>query len=489
VASTYPSSPDFSASAQLAPADVSIITGSEGGGTLVVAVGDLNGDGFEDSAASAFDLATLTSYIDVRYGGARPDSPAAAFIFAESGAKLMVGGAVRSIVTRMLGAGDVNGDGYADMLIGLTPSGSEQQVDAGVFLLYGAAEQLDGLLALEDVAVHFVPPARAPINLEDGLSFGTSLTYLGAPGDLDGDGFADFLLVDPQRPVHGNDGVVGGDLDSTAYLFYGSGQRFSDETAYTSAAASFTVNQQVEVFPVGDINADARPDLLLGEGGSGVPSDLFFLAGRAQRFQGALDLATSATLLQGARPLATGLILPKTGDLDADGVDEVLLLDESRVLHLFYGGPGLFAGGVDFSEAAATLEAEDGGTPSIRPAGDRDGDGDVELLLQFWDGNPEQPFEDKVAILSGSRTRLSGDVELPKQQALTGAPERFPNEPNRRLDDVFPAGDLDGDGAADLYSTSTAYIQQGEQVGSYTTSGPQLHIHYGTPGALTTSPR
>jgi hypothetical protein len=485
VASTHPQSPDFAAPAQLAPANVSISSGSEGAGSTVVAVGDLNGDGFEDSAAASYDLATMVAYIDIRYGGARPDSAAASFIFAESGAKLMVGGALPLMVTTMLGAGDVDADGYADMLIGLTPSGSEQQVDAGVFLLYGDAEQLDGLASLEDVAVHFVPPARTPINLEDGLSSSTSLTFLGAPGDLDGDGFSDFLLIDPQHPTLGNAGVVGGDLDSTAYLFYGAEQRFSDETAYTNADASFSAEQQIEAFPVGDINADTRADLLLGEGGSGLPSELFFVAGRAQRFQGALDLGTSATRLEGARPFPSTLNLPKVGDLDADGVDEVLLLDESHVLHLFYGELGLFAGGLDFAEAAATLEAQEGGTPRVRSAGDRDGDGDVELLLQFWDGNPEAQFLDQVAILSGSSARLSGNVEFPKAAAITGAPERFVNDPNRRLDDVFPAGDLDGDGAADLYSTSTEYTQQGEQVGSYTTRQPLLHIHYGTPGALT----
>jgi hypothetical protein len=60
-------------------------------------------------------------------------------------------------------------------------------------------------------------------------------------------------------------------------------------------------------------------------------------------------------------------------------------------------------------------------------------------------------------------------------------PARFPDDPHRVLQGMFPVGDLDGDGAADLYATSMMQLPSSE--GALTL--PQLHIHYGTPGALT----
>jgi hypothetical protein len=114
--------------------------------------------------------------------------------------------------------------------------------------------------------------------------------------------------------------------------------------------------------------------------------------------------------------------------------------------------------------------------------GDRDGDGDDELIDVF--NSPRYSPSADAAFASGTRTRLSGEVSFPESEVVAQTPNgRFPEDPERVLARAIPAGDLDGDGAADLFTTSHRVSY------SYQVSDPQLHIHYGTPANLTAEPR
>src|SRR5689334_8086359 len=86
---------------------------------LVTGVGDLDGDGFQDFATQGFDRSTETEYVHVRYGGPRPRNGEDALVLHESGARLLIPiNDVSQMVETILPAGDVDGDGYADMLVG-----------------------------------------------------------------------------------------------------------------------------------------------------------------------------------------------------------------------------------------------------------------------------------------------------------------------------------------------------------------------------------
>jgi hypothetical protein len=100
------------------------------------------------------------------------------------------------------GAGDVDGDGRGDLLIGANPSTSGDSTGR-TYLMYGPAT---GTYLENELDVTFEPAAG---------SRATRLGYWpGAPGDVDGDGFADVLLCDPSVE----------DSAGAAYLFRGSGR-------------------------------------------------------------------------------------------------------------------------------------------------------------------------------------------------------------------------------------------------------------------------
>jgi hypothetical protein len=209
---------------------------------------------------------------------------------------------------------------------------------------------------------------------------------------------------------------------------------------------------------------------------SGHPS--FALAGRAQRWSGSLRLASNATPIPGGFP--DGLHRkPAPSDLDGDGRSELLVRDAARHLHLFYGAPDVFERGFDLERADAAFSQSNGQTLAV---GDRDGDGDDELIDVFH--TPRYSPASDVAFASGSRKRFSGDVPFPEREVVAQTPNgRFPEDPERVLGGAVPAGDLDGDGTSDLFTVSNRVSY------SYHTSDPLLHIHYGTPAKRASVPR
>jgi hypothetical protein len=501
---------DFVAPAELGPPDFSIGESTFVYSSYVTSVGDVDGDGFGDFAARNMDG---VGYVHLRYGGPRPIDATDVFAFAEGGVRLIQENPDELVIESISALGDVDGDGFADFLVGLMGC---KEVSSNAYLFYGGPERLDGVAKMVDVGVLLSgPPATSPSTrycegLADWRRFTAGL------GDFDGDGFDDFVLTVPQPNYYDPPEVMALDrefatfegelvyLDNVAYVFYGRAERIASGTPWLSADARLSAPQQLGLVPTGDINADGLPDLILGAFGyhervpppqpsHSLSAGYFWLPGRAQRLEGDLELVQAATSML---PRAEAV-----GDLDGDGVRDVLLYDDSNAPRFFYGAAGLFDAGADFALADATFQPYTGEfSAKVIAVQDRDGDGDDELVSSFSTGEGLGYTPQNVALLSGSSSRLSGAVELP--EPTNPLWERWGG--GHHLEGVFSVGDLDGDGVGDIITRAGFYgavVDPPENPnGSFVRVDgvmyerdsaweAQLNIHYGTPGELAAPPR
>ncbi|MEW5702076.1 MAG: integrin alpha [Candidatus Zixiibacteriota bacterium] len=134
------------------------------------------------------------------------------------------------------GAGDVNGDGYADFIIGAGYADPGGRSDAGSVYLYSG--QNESLLYQKDGAAA-------------GDRLGNSVAGV---GDVNGDGKADFIIgadfADPGGHAYAGSAYVYSGLDG-ALLFQKDGEAANHWLGYSVASA-------------GDINGDGRADFIIG---------------------------------------------------------------------------------------------------------------------------------------------------------------------------------------------------------------------------------
>src|SRR5690606_15084070 len=165
-------------------------------GTSVAGAGDVNGDGFADvviGAPGRYSMGAHEGSAYVFHGS--PTGLAAAPAWVQSGVPLQLFGA--SVAT----AGDVNADGYADVIIGAPRHSNGQDQEGKALVTHGSPNG------------HSTSPAWTVESNQALAYFGASVS---TAGDTNGDGFADVIIGSPNF-----DRAVG-DRSGLAFVYYGS---------------------------------------------------------------------------------------------------------------------------------------------------------------------------------------------------------------------------------------------------------------------------
>jgi FG-GAP repeat len=299
----------------------------DGWGYGASALGDLNADGFDDIAIL---LQNETHNSANVYMGAKSG-------LLDTRVDSSISWPERYNVVRS--AGDVNGDGAADVIVG-SPEESTAGRDAGAAYIYFGAEgeSLD------------TSPDATLLGFEAREFFGTSVA---SAGDLNGDGFAD-VAVGILRNEEIGDGRPG-----RAYVFFGKRGDFGSVPSNSLVGSSGNDSFGIELDSAGDVNADGFDDLLIG----GNKNNLYF--------------GGSGTVLdEQADASESGASGRSAGDLNGDGVadliGEVGVIQGVRRIQIYMGNG---SGTIDFIPDAV-LEVPTGeglGSPMAAPVRRRSG--------------------------------------------------------------------------------------------------------------------
>ncbi len=363
-------SSDFLPQASISSADTVFIGDSEVISESISGLGDVNGDGLEDfllggvflffgkSVAWEQQASVLTADVTFQLNSRRPGI--------SSGARV----------------GDVNRDGYDDILIATTEhlNINPGTVDGRAFLVFGKPSGWAAQVELESSSASFT----------DNHDY--SLVVAGA-GDVNGDGLSDFLISSPFR----QGGIV--------YLFFGNPFGWKGEIPLSSADASFIGGLSPRdadeagrsMSTAGDVNGDGFSDILIGapkNGANGRRSgQTYLILGKASGWIKNASLAfVSASYIGEASYDSSGGAVATIGDVNRDGYDDFIIGAPGHLpvggcgkAYLILGRSSGWAMRTSLSQASVLLLGENSGDYAgshVAGGGDVNGDG----CDDFWVG-------------------------------------------------------------------------------------------------------
>jgi len=316
--------------ASLALADGYKITGASGFfGHSVASAGDINNDGYDDIIVGESQGASTKGVSYVIFGKASGFANLSAATLSAADGFTITGAATGDGAgVRVSSAGDVNNDGYDDILIGANSHDSGASGAGAAYVIFGKAAGFTNInLASLSAADGFRIDGAAQ---NDNLGISAS-----SAGDFNNDGYDDIL-------IGANFANGGGAADSgAAYLIFGKASGFSNIDLETLAPADgFSIpgffrfdNLGADVRAAGDINGDGFGDLIVGAPGTDADGNdagiAYVLFGHASNF-GTVDL-TRLTASEGFRIQGDnagdqlGRVVNAAGDINNDGYDDIMV--------------------------------------------------------------------------------------------------------------------------------------------------------------------
>ncbi len=410
-------------------------------GRSVGSAGDVNQDGFDDVIVGS----------PVYQVNGQPSGTAFVFLGGPSGlsttpyAELTTSEKGSLFAYSVAGAGDVDNNGYDDIIVG-APSHHEDYQGAGdngaAYLFLGSESGLN------------LSPAWTFIGADD-TQFGASVA---GAGDVNGDGFADVLI----GAIHYSEPQIN---EGAAYLFLGSASGLEDTPVWMLQSDLVSAQFGYDVAGVGDLNHDGYADIAISAPTVDLPalppSDLPRIdSGQVSVFLGSATgpaLDAPDWIVEGSQPnMQFGSSIDGAGDVDGNGYADLLVgargydgaLADVGAAYLFFNSAGSLS--ATFGWFATSGQTGSGFGAAVAGLGDVNMDGydDVGVGAPNHDG--DQSYEGMVFVYNGG----------PAYPSLTPTWSAGGNKSDTDFGAALAsAGDVNGDDRDDLIAGAPTYMK------------------------------
>ncbi|MXP27181.1 hypothetical protein GRI39_14220 [Altererythrobacter indicus] len=495
-------------------------------GDSVSIAGDVNGDGYDDYIIGSMNANDAAGAAYVVFGDADPLGEldaAGRRVFSISDLDTAHGFLIQPVAGNgqlgrsVSGVGDINGDGYDDIIVGAS---SVNTLQGEAYVIFGSASPIGNTVGSQQVVDAATLPAATGFVIQGDNDYDSLGSTASAAGDFNGDGIDDLI-------VSASAGDDGGENAGEAYIIFGSTSGFGQDVDgrqvidVTNLTPSEGVIIQGAVkgdtlgtsSAIGDINNDGYDDIIVGaqnnddfDTSAGAAYVIFGRAGSP----GAVD-ATSRQVLSAAN-LSSGdgfIIYGEFGgdkfgrsvsggaDLNGDGYNDIVVSttsndvggDNAGMVYVIYGSATGFGSSngqgsnvVDLSTLQSSegfiIQGADNGNSTGRAlsmAGDLNGDGYGDLLI----GSRTTAGQGRAYVIFGSADGIGSDdgngrqlLDLASMGEDAGFIIATSNDQDFLSDAVSAGGDINGDGYDDLIIAAT-----GNDEG--VSEGGAVYIFYG----------
>ena len=311
----------------------------------------------------------------------------------------------------------------------------------------------------------------------------------GGLGDVNGDGFSDFLIG-----AKGNDEP--GDSSGQAYLVFGRDAAWSTETNLASVTTSFHGDAEGDWFGLdtlhsgGDFNGDGLSDIAIGAIGNDWSDDnagaLFIFFGRTSGWTVDTQSSAADAVFTGENANDWAGRMVSGGDVNGDGLGDIAVgagnFGGSRgAVYLLLGRMLGWQTDSSLADADASFLGEHDEDWAFRldTGGDANGDGLDDLLVGAVGNDDGGDHAGKVYLVPGRAAGwcVGSHLADPSVALATFIGEEMDDDAGIS---VALAGDLNGDGLDDLLMGARGNSEFGMYSG-------KTYLHFGRPGGWVTS--